>query len=142
MADVKRPDTAALSALVRRLPALVNDDPTTRRLGRRVRLGWLLAIDDLPHLIEVDDGRLGDVLVGERLMRSWRFAVRAPADAWFRFWQPMPEAGFHDVYAMTKTRAMAIEGDLQPWLANLRYFKQVLAAPRRLNGRFDHVAGA
>ena len=32
---------------------------------------------------------------GPVLMRSWRFAIRADADAWNRFWQPMPEVAWH-----------------------------------------------
>ena len=33
---------------------------------------------------------------------------------------------------MTKRGAARIDGDLQPLLANLQYFKDVLAIPRRL----------
>ena len=58
-------------------------------------------------------------------------AVRADADAWTRFWQPLPEPGFHDLLAMSRFGRAVIEGDLQPFMANLRYFKEVLEAPRR-----------
>ena len=36
---------------------------------------------------------------------------------------------------MTKTGAAAVEGDLQPLMANLRYIKDVLAAPRGTGAR-------
>ena len=35
---------------------------------------------------------------------------------------------------MTKTGTARIDGALQPLMANLRYVKDVLAAPRRLAG--------
>jgi hypothetical protein len=66
-------------------------------------------------------------------MRPWRFAVRADAEAWEEFWRPVPRPGFHDLFAMTKAGRATVEGDLQPLMANLRYLKEVLAAPRRLS---------
>ena len=65
-------------------------------------------------------------------MCSWTFGVRATASAWRQFWQPVPEPGWHDLFALTKRGAAAIEGDLQPLMANLQDMKDVLAAPRRL----------
>ena len=44
----------------------------------------------------------------------------------------MPRPGFHDLFAMTKSGRASIDGNLQPLMANLRYFKEVLAAPRKL----------
>ena len=64
-------------------------------------------------------------------MRPWRFAIRASEDAWARFWAPMPAPGYHDIFAMTKNGEARIDGDLQPLMANLRYIKDVIAAPRR-----------
>ena len=42
----------------------------------------------------------------------------------------MPPPGFHDLIAMLKVRALRIEGDQHPFMANLRYFKDLLALPR------------
>lgn len=64
------------------------------------------------------------------LLRSWRFAIRATPDAWLEFWQPLPRPGWHDLFALTKRGAATIEGDLQPLMANLQYFKDLLALPR------------
>jgi hypothetical protein len=64
-------------------------------------------------------------------MRAWTFAVRASESAWTKFWEPMPAAGFHDIFAMAKGGHATVEGDLLPLMANLRYIKDVLAAPRR-----------
>jgi hypothetical protein len=44
----------------------------------------------------------------------------------------VPEAGYHDLFAMAKAGQARVEGDLQPLMANLRYVKDVLASPRRL----------
>jgi hypothetical protein len=64
-------------------------------------------------------------------MRSWTFALRASEEAWRRFWEPVPAPGYHDLFAMKKLGVARIEGDLIPLMANLRYVKDVVAAPRR-----------
>jgi hypothetical protein len=64
-------------------------------------------------------------------MPRWTFALRAPRDAWEAFWQPVPPPGFHDLIAMMKIGALEVEGDQHPFMANLRYFKDLLALPRR-----------
>jgi hypothetical protein len=80
----------------------------------------------------VEQGRIASVTLGPALMRPWRFAIRAAEEAWREFWQPVPRAGYHDLFALTRFGRARIEGDLQPLMANLRYIKDVLAAPRRL----------
>lgn len=64
------------------------------------------------------------------LLRSWRFAIRAAPEAWLEFWRPLPRPGWHDLFALTKRGAATIEGDLHPLMANLQYFKDLLALPR------------
>ena len=63
-------------------------------------------------------------------MPAWSFALRAPREAWDQFWLANPPPGFHDLMALVKRRALRIEGNLQPFMANLLYFKDVMAALR------------
>jgi len=117
--------------IVAELPVLVNADAGLVRRGLRLTTTFLLAVDDTEYLIHVAAGRLAAVERGPFLLRSWSFAVRAPADAWRRFWQPVPEPGYHDLFAMKKLGVAQVEGDLWPLMTYLRYVKDVLAAPRR-----------
>ena len=119
------------AAVFQRLPALVNGDIPLVRRGRHLTTTFLIGAGDLPVLAAVREGLIADVIVSPPPMRSWRFAVRAGADAWRRFWQAVPEPGYHDLLAMTRFGAARIEGDLHPLMANLRYVKDVLEAPRR-----------
>ena len=117
---------------VLRLPDLVNADEGLVRQGQRLTTTFLLAVDDTEYLVHVSAGRLAAVERGPFLLRSWTFSVRASADAWARFWQPLPEPGYHDLFAMKKLGVARVEGDLWPLMAHLRYVKDVLAAPRRV----------
>jgi hypothetical protein len=117
-----------------RLPELVNADARLVHRGRLVTLEALIGIGEHAYHVGIERGRITALLRGPFLVRSWRFAVRGPAESWRRHWEAVPEPHFHDLFALAKARHLTIEGDVQPLMANLCYFKDVLAAPRRLAG--------
>jgi hypothetical protein len=117
-------------AVLDRLPDLVNGDADLVRRGRYCSTTFLVEIGDTAWLVTVHEGRVTRVERGPFLMRAWSFAVRAPAEAWTKFWEPIPAPGFHDLFAMAKGGHARIEGDLLPLMANLRFVKDVLTAPR------------
>ncbi len=121
-----------MSAVIDRLPDLVNGDESLVRRGRLLATTFLVGVDDVEWLVTIAAGRVERVERGPFLLRAWSFAVRAPGEAWRRFWEPMPAPGYHDVFAMKKAGHARIEGDLVILMQHLRYVKDVLAAPRRL----------
>ncbi len=66
------------------------------------------------------------------LLAECDFVVLGSARAWHALWQPVPAPGWHDVFALTKRGELRIEGNLQPFMANLEFFKALFAAPRAL----------
>jgi hypothetical protein len=120
-----------IAAVLEHLAELVNADAPLVRRGRYLSTTFLVETGATAWLISVHEGRVTRVERGPFLMRAWSFAVRASEDAWRRFWAPMPAAGWHDLFAMTKGGQATVEGDLRPLMANLRYVKDVLAKPRR-----------
>ncbi len=120
--------------MLERLAELVNEDAALVRRGRFLDVDFLLEVGETPYLVRIREGRVAGVETGPALLRPWRFAIRAPAEDWARFWQPMPAPSHADIFAMTKRGVATIEGDLHPLMANLRYVKELLAAPRRLAG--------
>lgn len=119
-----------VAAVLDRLPELVNGRVPLVRRGRFFSGEFMVEADSVPVHLAVHEGRIVEVAKGPFRMRAWRFAVRAEAQAWSRFWRPMPEPGYHDVIAMTRLGVARLEGDLQLLMANLRYVKEVLEAPR------------
>ncbi len=118
-----------------RLPALVNDNAALVHRGRYLNVDLLLQDGETPYHVRIREGRIDAVEQGPLLMRPWRFAIKAESAAWQAFWETMPKPGYHDIFAMCKLGKASIEGDLQPLMANLRYVKEVLAAPRAAAGR-------
>ena len=114
-----------------KIAKLVNADAKLIRRGRFVDTTFLIAVDDADTLIRVQEGRITGVTPGPFITPNYSFALRAPRDVWQKFWQPLPPRGFTDVFALVKQKLMRIEGDIHPFMANLLYFKDVLAAPRK-----------
>jgi hypothetical protein len=88
-----------------------------------------------PYLLRIHRGRIEAIDKGPHIMPRWAFALRAAEEAWAAFWQPVPAPGFHDLIAMLKIGVLRIEGDHHPFMANLRYFKDLLTLPRAKAGR-------
>ena len=120
-----------IAAVLEQLAELVNADAGLVRRGRYLSTTFLVETGTTAWLVSVHEGRVTRVERGPFLMRAWSFAVRASEEAWQRFWAPVPAAGWHDLFAMTKGGQATVEGDLRPLMANLRYVKDVLAKPRR-----------
>ena len=120
------------SEVMTRLPDLVNQDAALVRRGRWLSNVFLVEAGTTQFLVQVDKGRLLSVEHGPFVMPSWSFAIRASESVWQRFWQPLPAPGDNDIFALRKTGEMSVEGNLQPFMANLIYIKQVLAMPRAL----------
>lgn len=120
---------------------LVNTDPWLQRKGRFVNTSLMveLADDAAPerYRLVIAAGRLTTVAreapgTARFIMPQYELRLIAPRAAWLEYWKPLPRAGFHDLFALRKKRLIEIEGNLQPFMANLFYFKGLLEAPRRL----------
>jgi hypothetical protein len=113
------------------IPKHVNADANLVRRGRFVDTTFMIAIDDDYTLIRVQQGRVTQITPGPFITPDYSFCLRASRSVWDKFWQPLPPLGFTDVFALVKQKLMRVEGDLHPFMANLLYFKDVIAAPRR-----------
>lgn len=112
------------------IPALLAADPHLVWRGRRFDCALMLEADDARWHFEFRRGAVEAFAEGDRLMRSWTTALRAPAVDWVAFWRPVPPVGSHDLFAMAKRGALKIEGELHPVFSNLQFVKDVLALPR------------
>lgn len=115
-----------------RLADLVNADANLVRRGRFVDTTFLIAIDDAYTLIRIQEGRIIKVTPGPFITPDYSFALHAQRAVWEKFWQPLPPIGFTDIFALVKQKLMQVEGDLHPFMANLLYFKDVIATPRQI----------
>ena len=121
--------------MIEKLPELVNADAALIHRGRWVSATVLVGVGDRHYLLTIEKGRLSQVREGPFVTPSYDFGVTAPTEEWERFWAPRPLPGSHDLFALLRRGVLTLSGDLHPFMANLQYFKDVLAAPRALPSR-------
>jgi hypothetical protein len=98
--------------------------------GRYVDTTFMVEVGDVPWLVKINGGRIASVTRGPLVMPPWTFALRASLETWQKFWLAVPPPGFHDLMALVKRRTLRVEGNLYPFMSNLLYFKDVMAALR------------
>jgi hypothetical protein len=117
---------------IEKLPDLVNANAALVRRGRHFSADIMIEVGETQYLVRIAQGRIADVTPIRLNLQSWTFAIRAAADVWARFWQPVPAPGYHDLIALLRYGRLRFEGNLQPLMANLIYLKLVLETPRAL----------
>jgi hypothetical protein len=121
--------------MIEQLKERVNADAGLVRRGRFLTTTFLLEVGETVFLISIFEGRIAAVTRGPFVMPSSAFALRAPATEWEKFWSERPPPGSNDLLALIRRRVLKAEGDLQVFMAHLRYFKEALAKLRPASAR-------
>jgi hypothetical protein len=121
--------------MIEGLQERVNADAGLVRRGRYLTTTFLLEVGETAFLISIFEGRIAAVTRGPFVMPSSAFALRAPAAEWEKFWSERPPPGSNDLLALIRRRVLKAEGDLQVFMAHLRYFKEALAKLRPTKAR-------
>ncbi len=116
--------------MIEALQTRVNGDAALVRRGLFLTTTFLLEVGSAAWLISIFEGRVVAVTPGPFVMPSSSFALRAPEAEWTKFWSRRPPPGSNDLMALIKRRVLKAEGNLQIFMANLRYFKEALAKLR------------
>ena len=128
--------------MIERIADLVNADAELVRRGRHLSTTFLIEVGEQGYLLKIIEGRIASITPGPFVTPNYSFALRAPRDEWELFWTALPPPGHHDIFALFKRGKLVIEGDLHPLMANLLYFKDVLAAPRKRENKTSGTAAA
>ncbi len=105
--------------------------PHLLRLGRLFNETVLIEIDQEEFYLTFEKGRVVEIKEGPSKKLPWRFALRAKGEALDKFWHPIPEPGYHDIFGLVKYGHGRIDGDILTLVKNLRYFKEFMALGRR-----------
>ena len=131
------PATERVVRMFEALPKLVAADADLVRRGRFLTTEFEIGVGAVPLHVSIDNGEVRSVSRGPFLLKPWVFALRAEPQTWSALLEPVPAPGVHDLMALSKQGLVRIEGNLQPFMANLQYVKDVIAAPRLLSERTE-----
>jgi hypothetical protein len=98
-----------------------NTDPEIQAHGKYFTCSYLLDAADRSYAVEVQSGRVTNVTVDPGpLDVAYDFAIRAGAETWRGFGEPVPAPMFHGIWAATFRRDMRLEGKVLVLMQNLR----------------------
>lgn len=102
------------------------------RRQRSADFTMMVGLGENRLLLTVVNGAVEQIrnLADLRPLTAWDFAVTADNETWSKFWEAVPSAGWHDLFALTRNGHMRIEGNLHPFMAHLQFIKDLLASPR------------
>ena len=123
-------DDLAFLATIQRLASEANAWPFLRRIGRFCSTDCLLATEDGGAYVSIAGGEIVAVQGAPRHLRSFDFSVRAALETWDEFWSASPRPQYHDIFALARFGHARIEGNLDPLLRELPYFKRLFWMPR------------
>ena len=98
-----------------------NTDPEIQAQGKYFTCSYLLDATERSYVVEVQSGRVTNVAVDPGpLDVAYDFAIRASAETWRGFGEPVPAPMFHGIWAATFQRDMRLEGKVLVLMQNLR----------------------
>jgi hypothetical protein len=98
-----------------------HSDPEIQAHGKYFTCSYLLDATERSHVVEVQSGRVTRVTVDPGpLDVPYDFAIRASAETWRGFGEPVPAPMFHGIWAASFQRDMRLEGKVLVLMQNLR----------------------
>lgn len=98
-----------------------DEDPEIQAHGKYFTCSYLLDMAEHTFVVVVRSGRVVQVAVDPGpLDVPYQFAMRASAETWRGFGEPVPAPMFHGIWAASFQRDMRLEGDLLVLMQNLR----------------------
>jgi hypothetical protein len=98
-----------------------NTDPEIQAHGKYFTCSYLLDATERSYVVEVQSGRVTNVAVDPGpLDVAYDFAIRASAETWRGFGEPVPAPMYHGIWAATFRRDMRLEGKVLVLMQNLR----------------------
>ena len=98
-----------------------NTDPEIQAHGKYFTCSYLLDATERSYVVEVQSGRVTNVTVDPGpLDVAYDFAIRAGAETWRGFGEPVPAPMYHGIWAATFRRDMRLEGKVLVLIQNLR----------------------
>lgn len=98
-----------------------NQDAEIQAHGKYFTCSYLLDMAEHTFVVRVVSGKITEISVDAGPIEvPYQFAIRASAQTWRGFGEPVPAPMYHGIWAATFQRDMKLEGDVLALMQNLR----------------------
>ena len=101
---------------------LSNSDETIAAMAKYYSCSFMFDMEKAKVIIEMHDGKVKNINTNPGPLDAYDFALRASANTWKEFSQPMPKPMYHGIWAASFRKDLKIEGKHLILMKNLRNF--------------------
>ena len=101
---------------------LTNSDETIGAMAKYYSCSFMFDMEKAKVIIEMHDGKVKNINTNPGPLDAYDFALRASANTWIEFSQPMPKPMYHGIWSASFRKDLKIEGNHLILMQNLRNF--------------------
>ena len=101
---------------------LTNGDETIKAMAKYYTCSFMFDMEKAKVIIEMHDGKVKNINTSPSPLDPYDFALRASAQTWREFGQPMPKPMYHGIWSASFLKDQKIEGNHLILMKTLRTF--------------------
>ena len=101
---------------------LSNSDETIGAMAKHYSCSFMFDMEKAKVIIEMHDGKVKNINTNPGPLDPYDFALRASANTWKEFSQPIPKPMYHGIWSASFRKDLKIEGNHLILMKNLRNF--------------------
>ena len=101
---------------------LINSDETIAAMAKYYSCSFMFDMEKAKIIIDMHDGKVKNINTNPGPLDAYDFALRASANTWKEFSQPMPKPLYHGIWSASFRKDLKIEGNHLKLMKNLRNF--------------------
>jgi hypothetical protein len=102
--------------------SMSDNDQTIAAMAKYYTCTFMWDMGDKKVIIEMHDGKVKNINIDPAPLDAYDFALRAGAQTWREFGQPIPKPMFHGIWAASFREDLKLEGNILVMMQNLRNF--------------------
>ena len=99
-----------------------NSDETIGAMAKYYSCSFMFDMEKAKVIIEMHDGKIKNINTKPSPLDPYDFALRASANTWKEFSQPIPKPMYHGIWSASFRKDLKIEGNHLILMKNLRNF--------------------
>ena len=100
----------------------INSDETIGAMAKYYTCSFMFDMEKAKVIIEMHDGKVKNINTNPGPLDAYDFALRASANTWKEFSQPIPKPMYHGIWSASFRKDLKIEGNHLILMKNLRNF--------------------
>ena len=101
---------------------VTNSDETIGAMAKYYSCSFMFDMEKAKVIIEMHDGKVKNINTNPGPLDPYDFALRASANTWKEFSQPIPKPMYHGIWSASFRKDLKIEGNHLVLMKNLRNF--------------------